>query len=307
MDEKIRFLRTGVAGAIGCCLLMLGGGCSRPAPAEQTGLQLFVSVPPQKYIVEKIGGPRCSVTTLIPAGASPHTFEPKPAQMARLAQARLYFTVGVEMEAAWLPKIRSVNPGLPVVATDSGIVKRSMEDDAKGERHPDEDGHGNHRHEGADPHIWLSPDLVKVQARIVAEALERIDTAHAAEYRERCVRFEMEIDSLKARIAGRLERCGAPKSFLVFHPSWGYFADAFSLRQLAIEVEGKEPGLRRLGEIVSKARSEGVRTVLVQPQFSKKIADAVAAQLGGMTRVADPLAEDWAANLERVAGVLCGQ
>jgi zinc transport system substrate-binding protein len=300
MNGKMNVLRTVVSGSIGCCLLVLGCWCARPVPAELAGLQLFVSVPPQKYIVEKICGPYGSVSTLIPPGASPHTFEPKPAQMARLAGARCYFTVGIDMEAAWLPKIRSVNPGLRVVATDSGIVKRSMEEDAEG-------GHDDHHHEGDDPHIWLSPDLVKMQARRVAEALMQCDTVHTAVYRERLAMFEVEIDSLKARIAGQLERCGAAKSFLVFHPSWGYFADAFSLRQIAIEVEGKEPGIRRLGGIVGRAKREGIRAVLVQPQFSKKIAAAVAAELGGTTLVADPMAEDWAANLERVAGVLCGQ
>ena len=281
--------------------------CSRQSEGTQNRLIVYVSIPPQKYFVEKIGGDICSVRTLIPLGASPHTFEPKPSQMAALGKASCYFAIGVEMEEVWLPKIRRLCPELKIVPTDSGIIKRPMERAIDpGDR--DEDiHHENHRHHGDDPHIWLSPDLVKLQAKTIAGALAEIDTAHATLYYERSKAFETQVDSVRLHIAGMLEECHAPGSFMAFHPSWGYFADAFSLRQVAVEMEGKEPGIRQLGRIVALAKQEGIRTVLVQPQFSTRTAQTIAEELGGTTVVADPLAEDWARNLERVAGVLCGR
>jgi zinc transport system substrate-binding protein len=291
----------GIAG----CLVLLPGRCSKPADESFSGISVFVSIPPQKYFVEKIGGDYCRVQALIPAGASPHTFEPKPRQLAELAKADCYFSVGVEMERVWLPKLLSIQPALPVIPTDSGIEKVMMEEADGDMGHNGGDGHDHH--EGADPHIWLSPDLVKLQASIILRALQELDTAHAVAYQEQFDRFMDEIDSLKLRITGRLRDCGAGKHFMAFHPSWGYFARAFGLHQIAVEVEGKEPGMRQLGEIVSRARREGVKSVLVQPGFSAKTASVIAHQIGGRTLVADPLAEDWAENLERVAEVLCSQ
>ena len=298
-----KVLRSGIAAGI----LLVVCWCTRPVEKQSFPISVFVSVPPQKYFVEKIGGEYCTVQTLIPAGTSPHTFEPKPRQMAALAKADLYFSVGVEMEKAWLPKLRSSVPGLKVIPTDSGIVKLRMEDDEEPVHAGEKESSPGHHPEGADPHIRLSPDLVKLQAAKIVRALADADTVHAVEYHKRYEHFLMEIDTLKQRVADRLERCGAPDTFLVFHPSWGYFAHAFGLHQIAIEVEGKEPGLRRLGEIAVLAKHEGIRTVLVQPQFSVKTAAVIAREIGGTTLVADPLAENWAENLERVTGVLCGQ
>ncbi len=290
--------------SIAGCFVLLINRCSKPAVESFSGISVFVSIPPQKYFVEKIGGDYCRVQTLIPAGASPHTFEPKPRQLAELAKADCYFSVGVEMERVWLPKLRSIQPALPVIPTDSGIDKIMMEEADGASGHDEAE---RHHHEGADPHIWLSPDLVKMQASTILRALQNLDTLHAAAYQNQFEQFMQEIDSLKQRTTGRLHDCGAGEHFMAFHPSWGYFAQAFGLHQIAIEVEGKEPGMRQLSEIVSRARRKGIRAVLVQPQFSAKTASVIAQRIGGRTLVADPLAEDWAENLKRVAEVLCSQ
>jgi zinc transport system substrate-binding protein len=307
MREIGKNILNAVIWCIAANMLLLPCRCSRPPEVSGTEISVFVSIPPQKYFVERIGGEYCRVQTLIPAGASPHTFEPKPRQMAGLAKARLFFSVGVEMEKVWLPRLQSIQPQLRIVSTDSGIVKLSMAEEGEPSHGEGDGDHDGHHHEGVDPHIWLSPDLVKVQAARIAKALEETDPQHAAQYRKRSALFIAEIDTLKQRIVGRLDSCGASKNFLVFHPSWGYFAHAFGLRQIAIEVEGKEPGLRQLGTIAGMAKREGIRAVLVQPQFSAKTAGEIARRIGGGTIVADPLAENWAENLERIAGVLCGQ
>ena len=292
----------------GGCLLLLCV-CSRQVPETSGQLTVFVSIPPQKYFAERLCSGFCEVKTLIPAGASPHTYEPKPSQMAELSKARLYFSVGVEMEKAWLPRLQKINRQLRVVATDSGIEKRRMS--ARVEDVQDEgngiNGHQGYEHYEEDPHIWLSPALVKHQAAVMARALMTIDTLHRGVYSDRLTAFRREIDSLDERIAAKFDRCNNVKSFLVFHPSWGYFADAFSLRQLAIEVEGREPGIREMGTIVERAKKEECGVILVQPQFSRRIAEKIAAHIGATVAVADPLAENWSENLTAVAEVLCRQ
>jgi len=279
--------------------------CSRKVPVHMEKPLLYVSIPPQKYFVEKIVGGLFRVETLIPPGASPHTFEPKPAQMTDLAKARAFFSIGVEMEKKWLPKIKELNPQLIVIATDSGINKRhgSFEHDTD---HDHSMAHDEHDHRGTDPHIWLSPDLVKHQVTIVTDAVCKLDSVHCNEFRQHLSDFTGEIDTVKQRLKNRLSNCNANKHFLVFHPSWGYFAEAFSLTQIAIEVEGKEPSGRELETILTIARKNGCSAILVQPQFSQKMAHTIAHHLGGTVAVADPMAADWSANLYHVADLLCG-
>lgn len=278
--------------------------CSRREPGLTGKMLIYVSVPPQKYFVNRICGESCTVKSLIPSGASPHTFEPKPSQMADLAEAILYFAVGVEMEQVWLPRIQKINPHLKIVHTDSGISKLSMHsletDDGEEEHHIPH--HGTIH---SDPHIWLSPALVKSQVRTMVEALGTVDSAHYQWYRRRLVEFEASIDTIEQKTAQIFASCGTRRSFLTFHPSWGYFADAFNLKQIAVEVEGKEPGIRELGRIVEYARNEQCDRILIQPQFSQKTARLIAEKLSADVVVANPLAEDWDRNLLRLAEALC--
>lgn len=290
--------------------------CSRREHGASERPLLFVSIPPQAYFLEKICADRYDVQVLLPPGASPHSFEPKPSQMALIAKAKIYFAVGVEMERAWLPRIAQLNPEIIIVRTDSGIPKTGSEPPVA--HIHDETAHDDgllpadgshdaehHDHEGADPHVWLSPRLVKLQARIMVRALTQMDTACDSLFRERLAVFERELDTLHDKISNRLNECNAKRVFLTFHPSWGYFSEEFSLRQIPVEVEGKEPGLRELAQIVNIAKQNGISAVLVQPQFSRRVAEVISRDLGGGTSVADPLARDWSDNLLAVTEVLC--
>ena len=264
---------------------------------------VFVSIAPQKYFVQQIGKDLVDVRIMVPPGASPSTYEPRPRQMTELAASRIYFAIGVAFENTWLDKIAAVNPGMRVVHTDNGIEKIPMDAhphaDQVGRResHSDEDAHG---HGGLDPHIWLSPPLVTIQARTILAALQEIDSEHqntyAANYRDFISRIDKLDADLKKTFVGRQNL-----QFMVFHPAWGYFARAYGLRQVPIEIEGKKPKPALLKESIEHAREKGIRVVFVQPQFSRKSAEIVAREIGGRVVVADPLAEDWMANLAAVA------
>jgi len=288
-------------------LPLLMATCSAPRKPPASGrLQIFVSIAPQKYFVEQIGGEYVSVTTLIPSGASPHTFEPKPAQMVLLTAADCYFTIGIELEKAWLLRLGTGGTHCLVVATDSGIPKMMMDDSEEEHEHalPDEPEH-HHHPDAADPHIWLAPSLVKLQTATITGALCRLDSTHASYFRKRRMLFDARIDSLCIRIAGIIDSCATRREFLVFHPSWGYFAREFSLRQIAIEVEGKEPTLRQMKMILDTAKSHHITTIFIQPQFSRKIAESIAQQLDAKVAVADPMAEAWGDNLMTFTEALC--
>jgi zinc transport system substrate-binding protein len=268
--------------------IFLAGECPAEPPIVVT-----VSIPPQKYFVEKIGGERIDVRVMASSGIFVHTFEPKPRQMVSLKESMIYFAIGVSFEKAWLPRFRSANPSLRIVETQSGVEKIPMQ--------------GRHSHDGKiheqgepDPHIWLSPTLVKIQAKNILEALVKTDPKGEAFYRKNYDSFIAELHSLDESIMKILEgKKGA--TFLVFHPAWGYFAQEYSLQQIPVEIEGKNPGPRDLKDIADMARAKGIRHVFVQPQVSPKIAEVIAKSIGGEVVIADPLAENWNQNLKEVA------
>jgi len=286
-------------------------------------LPVFVTIAPQKYLVQQIGKELVDIQVMVHPGADPHTYEPKPQQMVAISKAKLYFAVGIEFEEAKLNKIIATNPSIKVIHTDHGIKKLAMEahhhHDSHEEKHHDADHHeaeddhekGEHHeeaahdndhqeHAGLDPHIWLSPPLVKIQARTILTALQEADPVHGSVYEANFNAFTAQIDQLdtdlKKTFAGK-----KGLQFIVFHPAWGYFAHAYGLKQVPIEIEGKDPKPAQLKALIQHARENRIKVIFVQPQFSTQSADVIAREIGGQVAFADPLAEDWMANLREVA------
>jgi zinc transport system substrate-binding protein len=268
-------------------------------------LPVFVSIAPQKYFVSQIGKDLVDVQVMVQSGASPHTYEPKPLQMAALSKAEIYFSIGVTFENAWLNKIASSNPHLLIVHTDEKIQKIQMsthhhhhDDDT--EHSPVEDHNHNHQHNGIhDPHIWLSPPLVKIQALNIFKALQQADPVNSATYEANYKDFIAEIDLLHTELENTFS--GKEETpFMVFHPSWGYFAKAYGLKQVPIEVEGKDPKPAQLMEVIRFAKEHNIKVIFVQPQFSTRSAQMVAKAIGGQVVSVDPLALNWSENLRQV-------
>ncbi|MBN1838171.1 MAG: zinc ABC transporter substrate-binding protein [Spirochaetales bacterium] len=266
---------------------------------EETGdatISVFVSILPQAFFVERIGGERVRVETMVTPGQSPHTFEPSPQQMARLAEAKLYFRIGVEFENSLMPRIESTMTSLEVVDCREGIRLRQMA--AHG--HDDEEDGEDHHHEGADPHIWLSVRNAVRIAATMRDALIRLDPAGRSDYERGYRELVEDLEALDRRIAAILAPVKG-KPLFVFHPAFGYFADDYGLVQIAVETGGSEPSARQLAHLIEEAREEGVRVVFVQPQFSRQSAETVAAEIGGAVVPIDALARDYLGNLERMA------
>jgi zinc transport system substrate-binding protein len=249
-------------------------------------MSVYVSILPQKFFVRQICKELADIQVMVPPGASPATYEPKPRQMAAISKTRIYFSIGVPFEKAWLKKIAAINPDMVVVSTDRGIKKIPMTVD--------------HHHGTLDPHIWLSPPLVILQARTILKALQEADPAHRAVYEINYRAFISQLSDLDVELRGTFSgRSG--QRFMVFHPSWGYFAHTYGLTQVAIEIEGKAPKPAQLRELIERARKDGIKFVFVQPQFSARSAKLIAREIGGQVVFADPLAEDWTENLQSVA------
>ncbi|MCF7984948.1 MAG: zinc ABC transporter substrate-binding protein [Thiohalocapsa sp.] len=291
------------------------GLCGAPALAEP--LSVFVSVLPLETFVEQVGGERVDVRVMVMPGQSPATYEPSPKQIAALAEADLYIRIGVPFEQAWMDRIRAANPDMPVLDLREGLPLRRLENHTHDE-HGHEHGHEHapdHAHEGAhdhaeseaadpmDPHIWTSPRMVRLMAESIRDALSRLDPAGTQAYAVNQSAFDERLQTLDAELAAMLSEI-QDRSFLVYHPAWGYFADAYGLEQVPIELSGKEPGPRRLAQLVDQAKEAGARVILVQPQFDQRAAKQVARAIGGRVEAMNPLSADYAETLRALAALL---
>lgn len=285
-------------------LLPLMMACVQNTAAAEK-IQVFVSILPQKYFVEKIGGDAVDIGVMVEPHQNPENFEPLPSQMTALSRADLYFAIGVPFENAWLKKFTASYPRIRLVHTDDGIAKKPIHrhgDDAP----PESIAPSAHDHHpgGLDPHVWLSPALVRIQARHIRNALVSIDPVRTPEYETNFNRFMAELDTLDQKIRKIFATAKGEKKFLVFHPSWGYFADTYGLTQLAIEIEGKEPKAQEVAHLIAFASRHNIHTVFVQPQFSTKQAEIIAREIGGHLETIDPLAANWDENLVKTAEII---
>ena len=265
-------------------------------PRAATRFQVAVSILPQADFVERVGGESIGVAVLVGPGQNPHSFEPTPDQMSALSKARVYFRIGLPFEEPLLPKLQATFRQLEVVDTRQGIQLRRIAAHESGAHADDEHDHAG----GDDPHIWLDPKLVKIQAQTIGDALCRLDPPHADEYRRNLTAFHADLDALDARLAVALAPVKG-KDFFVFHPAFGYFADAYGLRQVPVEAEGKEPPAKVVAALIQRARAAGVKVIFVQPQFSTRTAAVIAEEIGGAVVPLDDLPREYIKSMEAMA------
>jgi len=255
---------------------------------------VIVSIVPEKTFVEAIGGDYVAVQVMVQPGSSPHTYEPKPSQMKQIAHAKLYLAIGVEFERVWLPKFRDLNPTLSIVDISSGITRRTMHEKHAGET------------DALDPHIWTAPANAAILARNIITALQKADPDHAGIYADNGAKLLETIRQTDASLHTMLDPLKG-SSFMVFHPSWGYFADAYGLTQLPVQIAGKSPKPRELVHLIKQARSEHVRAIFTQPEMSNTLAKVLANELHIPVVRISPMAPDWSANLLRLARTIVGK
>ncbi len=270
-------------------------------------MEVTVSIVPQKYFVEKIAKDKVDVNLMVKPGFSPATYEPKVSQMKKLTKSDIYFSIGVPFEKVWLKKFENANENMEIIDTTKGIKKLAMAKHTHGEEEHGHEDHGHddnkkdkHEHTGLDPHVWLDPVLVKTQAKNILDALIKHDSKNSEFYTNNYNTFVKELDELNHEIHEILEPY-EHKEFMVFHPSWGYFAKRYHLEQLSIEVEGKEPKPNELVEIINDAKKHNIKIVFVAPQFSKNSAKTISKSLNGTVTVINPLSENWDKELLKTA------
>ena len=261
--------------------------------AAKSALKVHVSILPQKYFVERIGQDLVIVDVLVKPGKSPATYSPSPYQIKKLTTSDVYFRIGVPFENSFLDKIKSISRVM-LVDTRKDIALRTMEE------HDHHDGEAQNKGIGNDPHIWMSPLLVKTQAHTIFKTLSGMDPDNTDTYEKNYTLFINDLDTLDHHLKTAFENFKGENLF-VFHPSFGYFTDAYDLKQIAVETMGKAPKGKTLSNMIKLAKKQETRVIFAQPQFDNNAAKKIASAINGVVVLIDPLAYDYMVNMENIA------
>ena len=283
--------------------MVLSGGCQNSETAASGAKpKVAVSMPPHKFLVQRIGGEFVDVLVVLPPGQSHGTYDPTPQQLVELSSAQAYLTVGVEVERSIVKRLKENAPNLRIADLQQGIELATFEYQG-GTAHDHHEGdHHDHNHEvGApDPHTWLDPVLFARQGHNVAAVLAQLDPEHAELFKTRAAELEKELVVLDGELAKVLKPLQGTDIF-VYHAAYGYFARRYGLNQVAIESGGQEPGAEYLARITQRAKEANAKVIFVQPQYSKAQAQNLAATIHAAVVPMDHMSENYIQELRSMA------
>lgn len=253
--------------------------------------RVVVTILPQEEFIEKIAGDKVSITTMVPPGASPHTYEPRPSQMKEITEAKMYAKVGTELdfELVWMPKIIETNPNMLIVDSSEGAQLIEMD------VHDSEYELG-----GKDPHVWLSPKKAVIMVENLYEGLVKIDPdnkEYFAKNKDVYISSLKELDGTIMQTFSGLKT----KKFMVYHDSWGYLAYDYGLEQIPIQKEGKEPTPEGIATLIDQARENNITIIFASPEFEIQTAKTIAEEIDGNVILISPLAKNYIENLKKMS------
>ncbi len=264
--------------ALLCLAALLGG-------VAQARVSVVVSIHPLYDLVRQVAGDDADVVRLLPVGASPHTFDPTPRDVIRVAQADLVvLNGGLDI---WLHNLIAASGStarvVEVIALAAvvDVLKESFPDlvpvDAAGAA------------VGFNPHVLPDPVAAAAAVPAIATALSEVDPANASAYQRRGAALVADLRALDQELAQVLAPV-AGAAFVPFHDAWRYFAARYHLN-LVVEIEpfpGREPSPAYLREALSLVRSSGATAIFTEPQLSRRPAEVVAAEAGVALYEIDP-------------------
>lgn len=281
MPSTVKACRV-VALAIVLLGLLSGFACS---PSTESGkLKVLATIFPLADFVKNVGGDRVEVTTLMSAGDSPHTWEPLPAQVKTIADARLMVINGAGLEF-WMEKVVEAAASPDLLIVDTSVFPAiegsllTVEDEPA----------GDDAHHGVNPHIWLDPFLARQQVEAIAQALIMVDPGGKETYLENAAAYVSELESLDEEIREATESFSI-REFIAFHPAWTYFARRYGLVEAAVieESPGQDSSAHKK-EVIDLARALGIRAIFAEPQFSPQAAQSIADEVGAEVLFLDPM------------------
>jgi zinc transport system substrate-binding protein len=250
-----------------------------PAAAHGSSgkLRVVASIAPLGDFARQVGKDKVDVLLLLPPGASPHTYEPVPRTVQEISKAKIFIKIGAGLEF-WADRL--------IAATARGIVTVTCSDGIrllKGHEH-------DHALSDVNPHIWLDPVICMKIVEKIAAAFAAADPANASFYRKNATAYISRLAALNLEIAQTVS-VFRTRDYVTFHPAWDYFARRYGLKVAGVieEAPGKEPTPKHVQRILDAVRKMRTKVIFAEPQFSPKIADAIAQEAGGQVLMLDPI------------------
>ncbi len=227
-------------------------------------LNVSVTVLPQKGVVKAIAGKKTKVNVMVPPGASPAIYSPEFKQLKAIKNSQVYFTIGIPFDKKYLNKIKEINPQIKIVYFGKYLKTTN------------------------NPHIWLSPAFLMLEAKAVLDTFIDIDPQNKNFYLKNYQNYIQKLSSLEVKGFKKIHQ----KAFITFHPSFFYFAKDFHLKQIALQKKGNTPSFAYLAKVIKTAKKEHIKTVIISPEFPEKYAKIIASKIDAKTVVISPLNED---------------
>lgn len=298
------------------CLLILGYGCSagesdavQEAEDAAAKISIVTTIYPLADIAAHLGGEKADTYYLLPAGASPHTYEPTVEQAWKIDEADLIIFIGAGLDQ-WVLRLAETSGSNPILLDLSEKVDllesasyRRLEneiDDGHGHDdhghdhdydHHNEDDHRDHDHGPADPHFWLDPLIVRdVICPAISEQLSILASGEADYFKQRLEGYQQELTLLHGGIETAVNDFSR-RQFISFHSAWQYFARRYNLQEVAVlaEFPGQEPSAGWLAELVELIDHKNIGAILAEPQFPAALAERLAEESGSEVLIIDPL------------------
>jgi zinc transport system substrate-binding protein len=258
-----------------------------PFSGKENKPMVVVTVAPQATFVKEVAGDLVNIVTVLPPGANHETYSPPPQDMEKISSASLYLALGLPPERGnILPKIAEMNRKMKIIDVQNEVAKSY----APRFFAPDDQ----------DPHIWLSPKRAVIMVQLTARELGALDPANRGIYDANAQRYVGQIEAVDRELRDSFKSM-VNRTFIVYHPAFGYFADDYNLTMVAIEEEGKEADPRRMREIIDMAREKGLKIIFYQEEIDGRQSRTFADELGGRAEKVSPMAPDYIDNLKRMA------
>jgi zinc transport system substrate-binding protein len=257
---------------------------------------IMVSILPQKYFVEEIAGDKFEVNLMIPPGASPATYDPTPRQMQDMANANLYFKIGyIGFELNWINRVANDYPDVSFINSSDGIDFKETEEQ-----------HGDHSHYRLEPHVWMSPKNVKVISANILKAVTEADPENSDFYQSNYKIFLEKITMVDEKIKSKLTNIQS-RDFIIYHPALTYYARDYDLNQYSLEIDGKEPSVKQMTELIKLAKEKNIKVIFVQSQFNQEEARTLEKEINGTVYPIDPLDYHWEKQILSITDILSEQ
>ncbi|NLD48317.1 MAG: zinc ABC transporter solute-binding protein [Clostridiaceae bacterium] len=261
--------------------------CSSQTYETSNKLTIAVSIVPQETFVKEVAGDLVDVVTIIPPGKSPANYAPAPREIEKLSRADIYFTIDVPTEqSSILPKLKELNSDIRIVDMADEVKKHFPEKElSPGQR---------------DPHIWLSPKRAAVMVESMASELSNIDSKNSDIYKKNASNYIEKLKVLDKEVASLFDKL-KNKTFIMYHPSLGYFADDYNLSMLSIQTEGKDAAPNDMQRVIDIAKKQEVKTVFYQTEIDSRQSQVLASEIGGKVVSIAPLSPEYISSLKKIA------